>query len=110
MIKRDLIQRYSAELTKDEMGGIASAKLIPAEQVKAHVSINSSIGEITRYGLKEEMVIHCITDVLLDGYIHTRYKYSGKMFRLVRQIKQGNEYFSTLIEVNGGNENVELQH
>ena len=36
--------------------------------------------------------------IYLDDYIYTRYEYTGKMFKLVRQIKQGNEYFSTLIE------------
>lgn len=51
------------------------------------------------------MVLHVITDVELDIYIHTRYMYSGRLFRLVRQIKQGNEYYSTLIEVNGGKAN-----
>ena len=104
MIKRDTIQRYSAVLTKDAMGGDI-VDLVPAEHVRAHVSINSTIGEITQYGLKEEMVLHGITDVELDIYIHTRYMYSGRLFRLVRQIKQGNEYYSTLIEVNGGKAN-----
>lgn len=104
MIKRDTLQRYSAVLTKDEMGGDI-VNLTPAESVRAHVSINSTIGEITQYGLKEEMVLHAITDVELDVYIHTRYMYSGRLFRLVRQIKQGNEYYATLIEVNGGNVN-----
>lgn len=104
MIKRDTIQRYSAVLTKDAMGGDI-VDLIPAENVRAHVSINSTIGEITQYGLKEEMVLHVITDIELDIYIHTRYMYSGRLFRLVRQIKQGNEYYSTLIEVNGGKAN-----
>ena len=101
MVKRDTIQRYSAVITKDEMGGNV-VKLTPAETVSAHVSISSTLGEITQYGIKEEMVIHVITNIELDKYIHTRYKYSGKLFRLVRQIKQGNEYYSTLLEVNKG--------
>lgn len=101
MVKRDTIQRYSAVITKDEMGGNI-VKLTPAEIVNAHVSINSTLGEITQYGIKEEMVIHTITNIELDNYIYTRYKYSGKLFRLVRQIKQGNEYYSTLLEVNEG--------
>jgi hypothetical protein len=104
MIKRDTIQRYSAVLTKDEMGGDV-VNLTPAEIVRAHVSINSTLGEITQYGLKEEMVLHVITDIELDNYIYTRYMYSGRLFRIVRQIKQGNEYYSTLVEVNGGSAN-----
>lgn len=101
MVKRDTIQRYAAVVTKDEMGGDV-VNLNPAEIVDANVSINTTLGEITQYGIKSEMVIHVVTNIKLDEFIHSRYKYSGRLFRLVRQIKQGNEYFSTLVEVNEG--------
>lgn len=101
MVKRDTIQRYAAVVTKDEMGGDV-ANLSPAEIVDANVSINTTLGEITQYGIKSEMVIHVVTNIKLDEFLHSRYKYSGRLFRLVRQIKQGNEYFSTLVEVNEG--------
>lgn len=101
MIKRDTIQRYAAVVTKDEMGGDV-VNLNPAEIVDANVSINTTLGEITQYGIKSEMVIHVVTNIKLDEFIYSRYKYSGRLFRLVRQIKQGNEYFSTLVEVNEG--------
>lgn len=97
MIKRELIRRYAVITTPDEMGG-STIDRTPAEFVKANVSINSTLGELTQYGVKEEMIIHVITDIKLDEYLHTRYEYSGKLFKLMRQIKQGNEYFSTLIE------------
>lgn len=97
MIKRDLIRRYAVITSPDEMGGSAIDRK-PAEFVKVNVSVNATIGEITQYGVKNEMVIHVVSNVELDDYIYTRYEYSGKMFRLVRQIKQGNEYYSTLIE------------
>ena len=97
MIKRDLIRRYAVITTPDEMGGSAIDRR-PAEFVKVNVSINATLGEITQYGVKNEMVIHVVSNVELDDYIYTRYEYSGKMFKLIRQIKQGNEYYSTLIE------------
>jgi hypothetical protein len=97
MIKRDLIRRYAVITTPDEMGG-STIDRNPAEFVKVNVSVNATFGEITQYGVKNEMVIHVVSNVELDDYIYTRYEYSGKMFRLVRQIKQGNEYYSTLIE------------
>ena len=97
MIKRDLIRLYAVITAEDEMGGSAIYRT-PAEFVKANVSLNATIGEITQYGVKNEMVIHTITDVKLDEYLYTRYEYSGKLFKLMRQIKQGNEYYSTLIE------------
>ena len=97
MIKRDLIRRYAVQATEDGMGGTAT-DLVPAEFVKAHVSVNATFGEITQYGIKDEMVLHVITDIELDDYIYTRYEFSGKMFKLVRQIKQGNEFYSTLVE------------
>ena len=101
MVKRDTIQRYAAVVTKDEMGGDV-VNLNPAEIVDASVSINTPLGEITQYGIKSEMVIHVVTNIKLDEYLYSRYMYSGRLFRLVRQIKQGNEYFSTLVEVNEG--------
>lgn len=101
MVKRDTIQRYAAVVTKDEMGGDV-VNLNPAEIVDASVSINTTLGEITQYGIKSEMVIHVVTNIKLDEYLYSRYMYSGRLFRLVRQIKQGNEYFSTLVEVNEG--------
>ena len=101
MVKRDTIQRYAAIVTKDEMGGDV-VQLKPAEIVDANVSINVTFGEITQYGLKNEMVLHVVTNIELDEFIYSRYKYSGRLFKLVRQIKQGNEYFSTLVEVNEG--------
>ena len=54
MVKRDTIQRYAAIVTKDEMGGDV-VQLKPAEIVDANVSINATFGEITQYGLKNEM-------------------------------------------------------
>ena len=101
MVKRDTIQRYAAVVTKDEMGGDV-VNLNPAEIVDANVSINTTLGEITQYGIKSEMIIHVVTNIKLDEYLYSRYMYSGRLFRLVRQIKQGNEYFSTLVEVNEG--------
>ena len=101
MVKRDTIQRYAAVVTKDEMGGDV-VNLTPAEIVDASVSINTALGEITQYGIKSEMVIHVVTNIKLGEYLYSRYMYSGRLFRLVRQIKQGNEYFSTLVEVNEG--------
>ena len=101
MVKRDTIQRYAAVVTKDEMGGDV-VNLNPAEIVDANVSINTTLGEITQYGIKSEMVIHVVTNIKLDEYLYSRYMYAGRLFRLVRQIKQGNEYFSTLVEVNEG--------
>ena len=101
MVKRDTIQRYAAIVDQDEMGGNI-VSLNPAEIVDANVSINATLGDITQYGLNSEMILHEVTNIELDEFPYSRYKYSGRLFRLVRQIKQGNEYFSTLVEVNEG--------
>ena len=103
MIKRDTIQHYLARVEEDGMGG-NNVSLIPSEFVEANVSINTTFGEITQYGLNNEMVLHVVTNIELDEFLHSRYKYAGRLFKLVRQIKQGNEYFSTLVEVNEGGE------
>lgn len=99
MIKRDTIQRYSATVAPDEMGGNI-VELKPAEIINANVSIGATYGEITEYGIKSELILNVVTNVKLDEYLYTRYKYSNNLFRLVRQIKQGNEYYSTLAQIN----------
>ena len=103
MIKRDTIQHYLARVEEDGMGG-NNVSLIPSEFVEANVSINTTFGEITQYGIKNELVLHVVTNIELDDFVNSRYKYSGKLFKVMRQIKQGNEYFCTLVEVNEGGE------
>lgn len=103
MVKRDTIQHYLARVEEDGMGG-NNVSLIPSEFVEANVSINTTFGEITQYGIKNELVLHVVTNIELDDFVYSRYKYSGKLFKVMRQIKQGNEYFSTLVEVNEGGE------
>lgn len=73
MIKRDLIRRYAVITADDDKMGGSAIDRTPAEFVKANVSLNATIGEITQYGVKNEMVIHTITDVKLDEYLYTRY-------------------------------------
>lgn len=101
MIKRDTIQHYLARVEEDGMGG-NKVSLIPSEFVEANVSINTTFGEITQYGIKNELVLHVVSNIELDDFVYSRYKYSGKLFKVMRQIKQGNEYYSTLVEVNEG--------
>lgn len=98
MIKRDTIRRFTASVVEDGLGG-QDVIMNPAEFITANVSISASFGEIQQFGITNEMVIHVVTNYKLDPSSYTRYEYSDKMFKLVRQIKQGNEFFSTLIEV-----------
>ena len=98
MIKRDTMRRFVATVVEDGQGG-QNVIMNPAEYITANVSISASFGEIQQFGITNEMVIHAVTNYNLDSSSYTRYEYSGKMFKLVRQIKQGNEFFSTLIEV-----------
>lgn len=97
MIKRDTIQRYRLIPTKDSQGGKSWDKE-PHETVRAHVSINATFGEINQYGIKNEQLIHTTTDIKLDEYVNSRYAFNGKLFKLIRQVKLGNEYFSALLE------------
>ena len=104
MIKRDTIQRVVMITTEDEMGGNTAIKE-PKEIIKAHVSQTTTFGQIvhgqiTQYGVKEQIILNVVTDVKLDEYVNTRYIYSDKLYRLMRQVKSGNEYFSVLMEVN----------
>lgn len=99
MIKRDTIQRVIPHLTPDGSGGQTTEPGL-LERIPAHVSIISTIADMTQYGVKEEMVIHCATDFALDTVTqNVRYKYSDRLFKVMRQVKQGNEWFSVLHEV-----------
>ena len=99
MTKRDTIQRVILKSIDDEQGGTKVEKEYK-EIIKAHVSVNATANELTQYGVKTEILLHVITNIKLDEYVKARYEYSGKMFKLMRQIKQGNEYFSVMIETN----------
>lgn len=99
MIKRDMIQRVIVSPVEDEMGG-NSVSVELKERVLAHVSINTTFKDLTQYGIKDQMLLHVITSVKLDEYLYARYVFSNKMFKVMRQVKNGNEYFSVLMEVN----------
>jgi hypothetical protein len=98
MIKRDTLQRVLVHAETDNQGG-SPASYEDMERVNAHVSINTTFGEITAYGIKDDMIIHATTDVYLDTNLDVRYRFNGKLFKLMRQVKSGNEYYSVLREV-----------
>lgn len=97
MIKRDTVRRYIIETEEDQMGGNRT-NLIPQEIVRAKASISTQFGNVTDYDLPHQLVLNLVTDIVLDESLNVRYCYSDKMFKIIRQIKQGNEYYSTLIQ------------
>ena len=99
MIKRDTIQRVVLMPTPDGQGGSTNEKKYE-EILTVAVSIISSSGSINQYGVQQQMMISVVSNMKLDEYVHTRYEYSGRMFKLMRQIKRGNEYYAVLLEVN----------
>lgn len=99
MIKRDTIQRYVPQTAEDGMGGTVIEKMKPEEIIPANVSIGTTFKSVNSPEEKSQVVINVVTNIKLDEYLYTRYRYSNKMFKITRQIKQGNEYFSTLVEV-----------
>lgn len=98
MIKREYIQRVRLIEEPDGQGGTQVTDKQLLEQVKAHVSLNATVEEIGQYGVKEQWLLHVTTDIKLDEYVNTRYIYQNRLFRLMRQVKSGNEYFSVLME------------
>ena len=99
MIKRDTIQRVIITPVEDGEGGNTVTREYK-EIIPAHISINATFGEIAQYGVKQQMILHATTDYKLDDYVYARYQFSNKLFKLMRQVKRGNEYFSVLMEVN----------
>ena len=97
MIKRDTIQRVILNVGEDGQGGNPTTREMK-EIVRAHVSVSATANQLTQQGVKEEMMLNVITDIKLDEYIYARYLYSDKLFKIMRQVKIGNEYFSVLKE------------
>lgn len=103
MIKRDSIRRVILEPTEDGQGGQGEIKKVYKEFVDASVSIPSKSTTVDAMGMSQQRVLLVSTNKELDEYVNARYEYSGKLFKIVRQVKSGNEYFSTLMEVNDVN-------
>jgi hypothetical protein len=40
-----------------------------------------------------------VSNIKLDEYVNARYEFSGKMYKVMRQVKRGSEYFSILTEM-----------
>ena len=99
MIKRDTIQRVVLTLNRDGVGGNTANKEYK-ERVPAHVSVGATQTQISQSGATTALTLNVITNIKLDEYVHTRYEFSGKMYKLMRQIKSGNEWFAVLMEVN----------
>lgn len=99
MIKRDTIQRVIITPESDGQGGSNPIKEYK-EIITVAVAITSSAGSNTEFGIQQQNKISVVSNVKLDEYIYARYEYSNRLYKLIRQIKRGNEYYSILMEVN----------
>ena len=102
MIKRDTIQRVIITPESDGQGGSTSNKENKEykEILTVAVSIISSAGSNTEFGTQQQNTISVVSNVKLDEYIYARYEFSNRLYKIMRQIKRGNEYYSILMEVN----------
>ena len=99
MIKRDSIQKINFVPVEDEQGGNSIDKQY-GETIKAMVSQNTTYGQMTQYGVKEEIILNVVVDNKLETSTTTRYIWNNKIFKVMRQVKSGNEWFVVLMEVN----------
>lgn len=99
MIKRDTIQRVIITPESDGQCGSSIDKDYK-EILTVAVSIISSAGSNTEFGTQQQNTISVVSNVKLDEYIYARYEFSNRLYKLMRQIKRGNEYYSILMEVN----------
>ena len=99
MIKRDSIQKINLVPVEDEQGGNSIDKQY-GETIKAMVSQNTTYGQMTQYGVKEEIILNVVVNNKLETSTTTRYIWNNKIFKVMRQVKSGNEWFVVLMEVN----------
>ena len=64
------------------------------------VSQNTTYGQMTQYGVKEEIILNVVVDNKLETSTPTRYIWNNNIFKVMRQVKSGNEWFVVLMEVN----------
>lgn len=99
MIKRDSIQKINFVPVEDEQGGNSIDKQY-GETIKAMVSQNTTYGQMTQYGVKDQIILNVVVDNKLETSTTTRYIWNNKIFKVMRQVKSGNEWFVVLMEVN----------
>lgn len=102
MNKRDAIQKCIMRVEGDEVGG-SPAEKEPKEFITAYVSlgtIEDTSSKMTEYGIKSQWVLKVVTSSALEESKEVRYIWKDKLFRVMRQVKVGNEYFSILVEQN----------
>lgn len=99
MIKRDSIQKINFVPVEDEQGGNSIDKQY-GETIRAMVSQNTTYGQMTQYGVKEQIILNVVVDNKLETSTTTRYIWNNKIFKVMRQVKSGNEWFVVLMEVN----------
>lgn len=99
-MKRDTLTRLIFTPIDDGAGGNSIGDPEVMETIPAHISSGATTNEITMYGIKTQEVLHSTTDAKLDDRSIARYLWSDRLFRVTRQIKFGNEWLATLLEVN----------
>lgn len=104
MNKRDVIQKCIMRVEGDEVGG-SPAEKEPKEFITAYVSLGSTGYEETsskmaEYGIKSQWVLKVVTSNALEESKEVRYIWKDRLFRVMHQVKVGNEYFSILVEQN----------
>jgi len=56
--------------------------------------------QITAYGKSVLDNINVVSNISLDTSANARYSWNNKHYRVLNQIKRGNEWFATLQQVN----------
>lgn len=100
MIKRDTIQRIIIIPQDDGQGGSSAPNVEYKENLTVNVSLAAIQAKTSGYGTVTEMKINVVANNALDDYINARYIYSGRVYKLIYQVKIGNEWHATLSEVN----------
>lgn len=98
MIKREQIQKVLINRTDDAVGGFAQ-ETMKKDFIDACVSQIVTYADMTQFNLKNERVLHVVTNEKLEEENQdVRYLFQGVLYQVRRQIPKGIEYYSTLVE------------
>lgn len=97
MIKRDKIQLVLLSYSRDKQGGDVVTKEYK-EYINACVSFSTTFADMTEFNLKDEKVIHVVTNIELSKDQNVRYLFDNVLYQVRNQNRRGIEYYSTLVE------------
>ena len=101
MVLRDIVTQIIQDQESDGQGGCISKGDPTFKEIECKASFNTSPEVATAYGPKGEQVLYVVTRIPLDK--EAFYLFEGKKYAIRFQTNNRRLYYSTFVEIKGGN-------